>query len=580
MNHLKKPMNRRQSLVRMLAALLFTLAAFLFFGLRYPYHIHYQEQLQMFQFGGEYFREVASLPGGLADWCGRFLTQFFYYAWAGAAICALMLWLVQFMTWKLSGRESSLAYALSFIPAAFCWFHLCGEHSIPGAVVALILALAIALAVSRIQSVKTALILYPLLVPVVYLLCGGLGVAYLLAVPAVLGRRSSFKEMVPSLVSALILAVASPLVARQIFNYPLKRLLLGIHYNRYPHMVAVWMWVAAGLAPLIGLVKDSSKALYGWLCLAGMAVLCAAGVWLNSDMDKEEHMCYDFMVRYNMWNRIMMKADRKNPDKPFTVCCLNLALGQTGRMEQHQFDYFQNGPQGLLPDFIRDCTSPLPTAEAYWALGMVNTAQRYYFEAQEAIPDFQKSARCYKRLAETNIVNEDLQVARKYLIPLSKTLFYRKWAEGKLEEIENGSAGNSTEYSKEKALRFRSTDFLFSEQEMDSMLGKLFLENRSNRLALDYLLSYSLLGKDIPRFVECLSLYEGSPLPKPYQEAFLLYWASSHNGPEGLPGFISRDVLNNFQAFVTGMQQGQGAEQMKGRFGKTYWYYYYFRFNS
>jgi hypothetical protein len=249
-------------------------------------------------------------------------------------------------------------------------------------------------------------------------------------------------------------------------------------------------------------------------------------------------------------------------------------------MEQHQFDYFQNGPQGLLPDFMRDCTSPLPTAEAYWALGMVNTAQRYYFEAQEAIPDFQKSARCYKRLAETNIVNEDLQVARKYLIPLTRTLFYKGWAEKTLAAVDDGSIGSWPEYSKEKSLRFKENDFLFSDKEMDSMLGKLYLENRDNSLALDYLISYALLGKDIPRFAEFLSLYEGTPLPKPYQEAFMLYWASSHNGPEGLPGFISKEVLDSFQAFVTGMQQGQDAERMKGRFGKTYWYYYYFRFKS
>ena len=572
-------MNRRQNIVCLVATALFTAAAFLFFGLKYPYHIHYQEQLQMFQFGGDYFREVASVPGGISDWCGRFLTQFFYYAWAGAAICALLMWLVQFLTWKLAGRDSFPVYALSFIPAAFCWFHLCGEHSIPGAVAALVIALAAALAVSRIRSRKAASILFPLLVPVLYHVCGGLAAVYLLTVPVILCRRFSFKEMAPSIAIALLLGVASPLVARHLFNYPLKRLITGLHYNRYPHMVAVWMWLAALSVPVICLVKGASRIL-GWACFAGVAILCVAGVSLNSDMEKEEHMCYDFMVRYNMWNRIMMKADRRNPDKPFTVCCLNLALGQSGRMEQHQFDYFQNGPQGLLPDFMRDCTSPLPTAEAYWALGMVNTAQRYYFEAQEAIPDFQKSARCYKRLAETNIVNEDLQVARKYLIPLTRTLFYKGWAEKTLAAVDDGSIGSWPEYSKEKSLRFKENDFLFSDKEMDSMLGKLYLENRDNRLALDYLVSYALLGKDIPRFAEFLSLYPGAPLPKPYQEAFMLYWASSHNGPEGLPGFISKEVLDSFQAFVTGMQQGQDAERMKGRFGKTYWYYYYFRFKS
>ncbi|MCO7111572.1 DUF6057 family protein [Bacteroides uniformis] len=71
-------------------------------------------------------------------------------------------------------------------------------------------------------------------------------------------------------------------------------------------------------------------------------------------------------------------------------------------MGDRMFEFYQNGTEGLLPEFQRDFTSPLPTSEAYYHLGMVNTAQRFTFEAMEAIPNFNKSGRCFKRLAETN----------------------------------------------------------------------------------------------------------------------------------------------------------------------------------
>ena len=59
---------------------LFGIAIYCFYSLKYPYHLHFQEQYQLFEFTWAYFLRVSSVPGGLADWIGRFLTQFCYYA--------------------------------------------------------------------------------------------------------------------------------------------------------------------------------------------------------------------------------------------------------------------------------------------------------------------------------------------------------------------------------------------------------------------------------------------------------------------------------------------------------------------
>ena len=178
--------------------------------------------------------------------------------------------------------------------------------------------------------------------------------------------------------------------------------------------------------------KQSWKAISNILLFAGIASVSVVVVSKTADISKEETMKYDFHARMKLWNRTIEMADRKSPSTPISVTCLNLALAVTDRMGDRMFNYFQNGPQGLLADFVRDYTSPLSTAEAYYHLGMINTAQRFVFEAQEAIPDYHKSARCYARLAETNLINGDYDVARKYLLPLTHTLFYKKWAESVL----------------------------------------------------------------------------------------------------------------------------------------------------
>ena len=72
--------------IRPLCTLLFGVAVLLFFGLAYPHHLHYQEQYQLFLFDCTYVWEIVRLPGGIADLLGRFCTQFFLFAWVGAAI--------------------------------------------------------------------------------------------------------------------------------------------------------------------------------------------------------------------------------------------------------------------------------------------------------------------------------------------------------------------------------------------------------------------------------------------------------------------------------------------------------------
>ena len=99
------------------------------------------------------------------------------------------------------------------------------------------------------------------------------------------------------------------------------------------------------------------------------------------DMDKEEAMEYDQLVRNKQWQEVIEKAEEKSPVSPFGVTCLNLALGKMGQMGDRMFEFFtRTGTEGLLPEFQRDfLLRRLPTSEAYYHLGMVNTAQRFTF---------------------------------------------------------------------------------------------------------------------------------------------------------------------------------------------------------
>ena len=164
------------------------------------------------------------------------------------------------------------------------------------------------------------------------------------------------------------------------------------------------------------------------------------------------------------------------------------------------FEYNQNGMLGLLPEVQRDATSPMPTAEAYYHLGLTYIAQRTVFEAQEAILDFQKSARCYKRLAQTNLINGDYEVARKYLMALKKTLFYSHWANETLALLGNEKAiAEHPEYGTLRSFAMKN-DFYFSDNVTPSVLESLYLNNKDNLLAYQYMMASFILSGDRESF--------------------------------------------------------------------------------
>ena len=579
-------MDKKHRFAAAAMTLIFGVAAYCFFAFRYPYHIHFQEQYQLFEWTWEYFAGVAAVPGGLSDWLGRLLTQFFYYAPAGALIMALLLCAVQLGCFAFCRRKDLAFYALSFLPAAAMWCFHCDENALAGASVALAGSLFVgagALSVKR-DGIRHALEI--ILVPVLYMAAGSLAAVFVIGVAAFELAENPRRGWVPA-AAMLVLAALCPVIASRIFPYTLERLLSGVHYYRYHAGVPAMPWIALTLAAAVSLagalIRTSREArLVPAVCIfAACAVLTGLGVSRFCDSTKEEWMKYDFMVRMQMWNRLMYAADEKNPDSPMTVSALNLALAKSGRMPDSQFEYFQNGPEGLFPTYERSFVTPIPTSEVFWHLGMVNSAQRYTFEAQEAIPDFQKSARCYKRLAETNIVNGDWDVARKYLRTLTRTTFYSKWAREVLGYLDDGNVfGKMPELAAVKALRFSEHDFLFSDTEMDSMLGMLNLEHPQNTMALDCLMSLCLLKKDLDRFVQCISLVQKSPMPKSYQEALLLRWVQTHSDFEGLPTYISRAYAKKMNDFLSDGNSGKDEAYMQSKWGDTYWFYYYYRYKA
>lgn len=452
-----------------ICTLLFGVMVLLFFGGVYPHHLHYQEHYQLFLFDSTYVWEIVCRPGGVADLLGRFCTQFFLYAWVGAFIIAMLLSAVQLLTLRLAG--SMWFYGLSFVPSFLLWIFLLDENALLGGVWAVLLTLLAVCGYSLLSKGRTRCIVIFVTIPILYWMVG----------PA--------------------------------WN--------GSHYYRYPKIFPALLYAAWLFALILPFIKwlvmrgkrldNSSSAEYSLtshlLPLTSyilVAIVMGILVWKNSNFKAEKVMQYDFMACHQQWNRILETVNDEKPNNQIGVTVQNLALAMHGILVDHLFDYNQNGISGLLPDVQSDATSPMPIAEAFYQLGMIRVAQRTVFEAQEAILDFQKSGRCYKRLAQTNLILGSYEVARKYILALQKTLFYREWANETLPLLGNEEAiAKHPEYGRLRQMAYKE-DFYFSDHTTPEMLESLFFSNTDNRLAYDYLRAYYILTGDRESYAKLL----------------------------------------------------------------------------
>ena len=566
------------------ASLAFGTIICLFWGLMMPHHIHYHEQFQLFLFTQEYLEDKLYHPGGIIEYIAEFLTQFYFLAWLGSLVLATVLTVIQRQVqWLLQSLgNNSHHIPLSYLPSFLLWGYLCDENAmlaLPLSIIGTLTGIIIYQKTFRKSRLRLLVIL--LLTPLLYWIAGGSVLLFSIWI-ALLERRNILLS-----ICTLIIGIVCPIYAQYLVQYPLIRLIAGIDYYRYPTVVKTTMTVTLLSLLLIPwlhkILPPPTSNSRPWLWGESFLVLLTGigFVFASVDWEREETLKYDYLLRMKQWNRIIHAAEKDNPKSPFSVTCLNLALAMKGELGERMFHFYQNGTEGLLPSFQRHFTTLLPASEVYYQLGMVNTAQRYTFEAMEAIPNYNKSGRAYKRLAETNLINGKYAVATKYLKTLQHTLFYRKWATETLKLINDETkVNNHPEWGRLRLLRFQN-DFLFNESDMEKMLITLLNTNKNNKMAFEYLMAWLLLNNDVELFMKYLPLigqlgYRQVPLS--YQEALLFVWTQQHSSFEGLPLKIPEHLKKGITEFATIYTTHKNPQELlQKKYGNTYWYYILYR---
>lgn len=507
---MNKLLEKYKSLVKpkMLMAVAVGICVFLFWLLAYPQALSYQEQYQLFLWTGDYFCDEMKTAGGLAQYLGEFIVQFYIYEALGALLIGVVYAVITYLMTRLLDKAQIL---LAAIPAVLLLWHMGDENVMMAYPIAIILALLAYLVL------KKAHILVDLIVcPILFWLIGPMVWLYV-------GLRIKDWKGLIGIVYLLLIQLGC---ANQVLTqWPLQSVMLGMWYYRYEDLLPA-MQIIIPIVILI-IAKCAKYLTFDKKYIIQAATLCILSVLAVTqgyDKVKYELIKQDYLIRNERWDEVVKNAENFTVPTPFWSESVNLSLAMTGQLSSRMFQFYQSGEDALIMQMYRDMTSNLPSMEAFYRLGMTNECLRYAFDLQESIPLGKRSGRLTRRIVECCIVSGRYEVAKKHIGLLKKSLFYSKWAEKAEKCMENEAWINShPQWGKMRQYEF-DNDFLFYYPELAKVFYHLFVSNTDNRLAMEYMFGQLLLEGDQHVFFQVVGagVQYGhyTSLPYTYQDAY------------------------------------------------------------
>ena len=547
----------------------------------------YQEGMQIFMWGADFFADMCLRPGGLSDYVGCFWVQFFMYpAWI-AVIFTLVVVGLKIIAKNIFQQQCSEPWAdfLSVVCALGLMVAIVNLNTVFGGVVAVLLSV---LAV-RIKDLTQNIVILSVATPLVYWAAGGwCCILYILGIG--LDKKIN-KSFIFLSVNALVLAFTVLITKKIMHDDSLLDTFAGVDYNLYDKTPNVsWLVSVAIVALCIILTKIDVKINKKIIQIALNAVAVAGlVVWMAHTYDKSSMLDYkiDKMVRFKQWERIVnTMTDRYNKTSQSSnyytsyqaQCYFNLALSELGILDSKMFNILQIGTEGLASAEINNTDKSICNSEIYFRLGLLNIAERLAVEAMESNDTHQKSARQYKRLAEISIIRQDKPLAMRYIKKLQKTLFYRAWANRAEQYLNNPSNVQPLADWKIKPLTM-DNDVFFTPSTGAYFLYNLLVNNPHNVKVFRYFVARLLLEKNISKLYEFLSQYHpDSEMGISIYEATILYLFINNKEEFDKAMSANNELTRRFGAFCNFMSSPAAKDPQKAKelYGKTYWFYYYY----
>ena len=555
-----------------------------------------REQQQLFLFSGDYCREllfgsgtVPFRPGGMTVLLSRFIVQFFGLPFVGSAVTLVIILLSSLLFFGVLRRMSAWRplFPLCFLPSFIASLSLVDSSSFYESNVALLLSMLFLYIYVRFESGNPLFrtVVGIIMTLVLYAVAGAVALLFSVSALAydVLGGK---KKWYLTAASAVVV-----LITGYIFYYAgmygeYRQAVLPDMYYDFAVDIPWWHYVSWALLPLVlsafRYIKGfKSRNLWQYVFMSVLAV-AEIGLFVVMAEVLSDKMFTKVaeLERYTdngQWGKVIA-ACGKDSYSFFESNYLNMALAEEGSLLDRLFDYTQQGPQSLAVDADWSKEAPTLLAHVHYASCNLVQAQNMAFNADcTALSGDNPSM--LKLLVKTNLALGAYETAEKYINRLSRSLFYKDWAEAMRRFVRNDKAVmNDPELGRMRRDAPKSDKLMMSNMNVNN-LEIVINANPKEKRARDYMIALMLLSKDMKTVKWFVEKYYGTPvmprLPRVLQQAVVYYatdmdYCAKYN--------LSSDVTSRFYDFNLAMEKTQQEDaddqtDVFGPFVNTFWYY-------
>ncbi|MBN1695249.1 hypothetical protein JW879_07615 [candidate division WOR-3 bacterium] len=598
--------------------------SFLFFILFYLYLWLFVDIHLIYHGGGEiryfpvfykdwfFFKEFLSYPGGLVEYLSTFISQFFYFSWAGALIITLQAWVIYaFVNSFVKIVNAPQLRWLRFVPPIF-FLILYSKYTFYFiTTMTLTVALCFIWLYIKFNFRKESLrlITFFILSTVLYALVGGAYIifALLCGMYELLSRRQWQTSLI-FLLSALIIPYFEGVLIYRFSSVDAFTILTPIFwkfqiYNKTDGVLFVYglylflplltfaliIWrmlgVRLNLPKFISKVSEISfmkNKKIRWIIDTGFLFLvAAAAVCFSFDSKRKALFSVDYYAFNRMWPQVL-EAATDNPNHPLVIAAVNRALYHLGQFGNTSFTLRHN-PSTLLLVGEHHAQLYWYQSDIFLDLGYVNGAEH---DVAEALEYYGERPQLLQRMAIINMIKGNIGTARIYLGALSKILFYSGWANMYLNRIESDptlSEDRQIQYLRSLMI---DREHLLEYPTINAILLELLNKNRYNRMAFEYLMTCYIVTKDLDSFAKNIDRFKDfqyPSIPRLFEEAILII-SSSPSGKNLMQGkelVISGKSLQRYNSFLNFLSafkkdKNKALREIPDDLRDSYFFYYTF----
>lgn len=590
-----------------ISTLVFFILIFLYITLSVNPALIYQSQNSLFYFDSTFFKQFTLYPGGLSEYISSFFEQFYIHSWMGGLILTLFLFLIAQLIKRLFIGLNEKISMILFLPPVLSLVYLHSNydyHLTYTIVICINLAAFSFFKLFNRYYFPLKLFVLLILLPLLYYLTATAFFLFVLLVvlSQFFQKEQNWIEKIVTILFSILLSIAIPILAqRSLFLMPKGSAfiyLLPFSLELVNNTALILFYVYIILVPLYFYIKPFFKILNREnsdkihsekkekrtrLYAAIALLIMTAIVFLNSiNSDVKFFLTVDRLSMMAQWDQVIdqMKKRQKFNNRILAIH-LNRALYHTNQLCDSIFSFPQLfKEEGLIKTGNDAFDVPIINSDLFFDMGFINGAEQW---AYEALSINKETPRILKRLTLVHIAKGEFKVAQKYLELLSKTIFYKKWA-NRYSALLNDE--HTIFLDKELAhipLTQPQTNFLSRPGFPKADLIELIEKSQVNKMAFEYLICYDLLSCNLTHFMnrlEYMKKLHYPEVPRHFAEVIMLIMTSNPDEKYNIQAVkFQKYIVGRFREFMKILgnynnDKNAARHELSEKHGDTFWFYF------